>query len=146
MSAPRLRAISATIGAPAALEGERPGHNAHGEGAELARDLRDDRRAARAGATTLARSDEDHVRALQRLLDLVPAFLGRLAADLGIRAGAQSARRGGPDMELHVRVAHEQRLRIRVHGEELHALEACIDHPVDGVRAAAADADDFDHC
>ena len=41
-------------------------------------DLRDDRRRARAGAAALARRDEDHVGALQRLLDLVAVLLGGL--------------------------------------------------------------------
>jgi hypothetical protein len=48
-------------------------------------------------------------------------------------------------MDLHVGVAHQQRLGVRVHGDELDALQACIDHAVDRVRAAAADSDDFDH-
>ena len=49
------------------------------------------------------------------------------------------------DVELHVGVAHEQRLRVGVHRDELDALQARVDHPVDGVAAAAADADDLDH-
>ena len=39
----------------------------------------------------------------------------------------------------------QQRLRVRVDGDELDAAEAELDHAVDGVDAAAADADDLDH-
>src|SRR5690606_2211348 len=35
-------------------------------------------------------------------------------------------------------------LRVGVDGDELHALEANLDHPVDGVHATATDPDDLD--
>ena len=38
-----------------------------------------------------------------------------------------------------------ERLRVGVHGDELDAREARVDHAVDRVRTAAADADDLDH-
>ena len=133
------------LGALRALERERARHDADGQGTKLAGGLGDDRRAARAGAAAFARGDEDHVRALERLLDLVAALERCRLADLGIRAGAEAARRGGADVELHVGVAHEQRLRVGVHRDELDALEAGVDHAVDRVGSSAADADDFDH-
>ena len=34
-------------------------------------------------------------------------------------------------------------LRVGVHRNELDALEPLLDHPVDGIAATAADADDF---
>ncbi len=37
-----------------------------------------------------------------------------------------------------------QRLSIGVDGDEFHALQAFVDHPVDGIAAAAAHAHDFD--
>jgi hypothetical protein len=46
---------------------------------------------------------------------------------------------------LDVCVGHQQGLRVRVHRHELDALEAHLDHAVDGVDPAAADADDLDH-
>src|SRR5699024_8687285 len=73
------------------LERERAGDHAHGEGAELAGDRRDDGGAARAGAAALAGGDEDHVGALEDLLDLVLVVLGGLASDLRVGAGAQPA-------------------------------------------------------
>jgi hypothetical protein len=41
---------------------------------------------------------------------------------------------------------HQQRLRVGVDGDELNALQTVLDHPVDGVHAAPADADDLDEC
>ena len=60
-----------------ALELERTRDDADGQRADLVlRNLRDHRRRARAGAAALARGHEHHVRALQRLLDVI-ARLGR---------------------------------------------------------------------
>ena len=107
-------------------------------------DPRDDRRAAGAGAAALARGDEDHVGALEHLLDLLRVVLGGLLADLGVRAGAEAAGQLAADVELDVGVAHQQCLRVGVDRDELDALQADLDHPVDGVDTAAADADDLD--
>ena len=132
------------VAAALALERERPGHHADGERTELAGDGRDDGRASGAGATALARGDEHHVGAAQQLLDVVLGVLGGLAAHLGVGAGAESAGGVTPDVELDVGIAHQQRLGVGVDGDELHALETLFDHPVDGIDAAATDADHLD--
>ena len=137
-------ALLGGAGAAAALEGERPGDDADGQRAERAGDARDDGRAAGAGAAALAGGDEDHVGALEDLLDLVGVVLGGLLADLGVGAGAEAAGELAADVELDVGVAHEQGLGVGVDRDELDALEADLDHPVDGVDAAAADAHDLD--
>ena len=134
------------VGAAAALEAERAGDDADGQRAERAGDAGDDGRAAGAGAAALAGRDEDHVGPLEDLLDLLGVVLGGLAADLGVGAGAEAAGELAADVELDVGVAHQQRLRVGVDRDELDALEADLDHPVDGVHAAAADADDLDDC
>ena len=82
---------------------------------------------------------------LQHLFDLLAVLLGGLAADLGVGAGAEPTRELAAEVELHVGVAHEQRLRVGVDRDELDALQAGVDHAVDGVAAAPADADDLDH-
>ena len=106
--------------------------------------LGDDGRAAGAGAAALAGGDEDHVGALEDLFDLLAVVLGGLAAHLGVGAGAEAAGELAADVELDVGVAHQQRLRVGVDRDELDALETDLDHAVDGVDAAAADADDLD--
>ena len=114
------------------------------ERADLLGDLRDDRRAAGARAAALARGDEHHVGALQHLFDLLAVLLGGLATDLGIGARAEPPRELAADVELHVGVGQQQRLRVGVDGDELDAFQAGVDHAVDGVAAATADTDDLD--
>ena len=72
------------------------------------------------------------------------SFAGGLA-DARVGAGAEALRALRADLELDVGVRHQQRLRVRVDGDELAAREAGLDHAADGVRAAAAHADDLDH-
>ena len=81
------------LGALASLERKRSRHHADRERPDLLAELRDDRRAARARAAAFAGGDEDHVGALQRLLQLVAALLRGGKADLGIGAGAEPAGR-----------------------------------------------------
>ena len=70
--------LAAALGA---LELERARDDADGERADLVLgDLGDDGRGTGAGAAALAGGDEDHVRALQRLLDLVAALGGGAVA------------------------------------------------------------------
>ena len=128
-----------------ALEPERLGDDTDGERADRLGDARDDRGAAGAGAAALARGDEDHVGAGEGLFDLFGVVLGGATADLGVGAGAEAAGEFATDVELDVGVAHQQRLGVGVDGDELHAAQAELDHAVDGVDAAAADADDLDH-
>ncbi len=127
---------------PSKLNG--PGHDADGQRAQRAGDARHDRGTAGAGAAALARGDEDHVGALEHLFDLVGVVLGGLTALVGVGAGAEAAGQVAADVELDVGVAHQQRLGVGVHRDELDAAQTGLDHAVDGVDAAAADADDLD--
>jgi hypothetical protein len=70
--------------------------------------------------------------------------LGGATADLGVRTGAETASDLATDVELDVRVAHQQRLRVGVDGDELHPTKAELDHAIDCVDATAADSDDLD--
>ena len=137
-------ALLGGVGATTALERERPRHDPDGQRSDGARDPGDDRGATGAGATTLASGHEHHVGALHDLFDLVGVVLGRLGPDLGVGAGTQPTGELATDVELDVGVAHQQRLRVGVDGDELHALQPDLDHPVDGVDSTAADADHLD--
>ncbi len=98
-----------------------------------------------AGAAALAGGDEDHVGALQRLLDVV-ARLGRSACPhLGVGAGAEAVGELVADRELDVGLAGLKRLHVGVDGDELDALEAGVDHARNGIGSAAARADDLDY-
>src|SRR5437763_16209138 len=50
------------------------------------------------------------------------------------------------NVQLDVGIGHCQGLCVRVGGDELDPSQPGVDHPVDRVRAAAADADDLDDC
>ena len=97
-------------------------------------------------AAALAGRHEHHVRALDDLFDLVAVVLGGLAADVGLRAGAEPAGELAADVELDVGVGHQQRLGVGVDRDEFDALEPGLDHAVDGIDTSAADADDLDDC
>ncbi len=49
------------------------------------------------------------------------------------------------ELQLHLRAAVLDRLRVGVGGDEFHAIDAAVDHVCHGVSTAAADADDLDH-
>src|SRR5207237_673337 len=102
-----------------ALECGGPRDDTDGEGADLLPELRDDRGAAGSRPATLPCGDEDHVRALERFLQLVAALLCRGKADLRIGSRPEPARCLGADLDLHVGVRHQKRLRVGVHGDEL---------------------------
>jgi hypothetical protein len=70
----------------------------------------------------------------------------RALADLRVRARAEALGEVVADVELDVGVRHLQRLRVGVGRDELDARQPGVDHAVDGVRPAAADADDLDDC
>ena len=132
------------VGAAASLEGEGAGHHTDRQGAQRAGDARHDGRAAGAGAAALAGRHEHHVGALDDLFDLIRVVLGRLGAHVGVGAGAEPAGELAADVELDVGVAHEEGLGVSVDRDELDALEADLDHPIDGVDATSTDAHDLD--
>ena len=71
---------------------------------------------------------------------------GRTVADIRVGAGAESLGQLVANVELDVGVAHGERLRIGVAGDEFDAAQSSVDHAVDGIGTAAADADDLDDC
>jgi hypothetical protein len=137
---PRVGVLHAAL----ALEEERPRHDAHRERAHVTRDLRDDRRRAGARAAAHAGGDEDHVRALERVLDALHLLERALLAHVGVRAGAEATREARPELHLRRREVRLERLRVGVGRDELHALEAALDHRVERVAATTADAHHLD--
>ena len=71
-------------------------------------------------------------------------FERRLAADLRVAAGAEALGELRAELQLDRRPALAQRLQVGVGGDELDAAQLGVDHPVDRVAAAAADADHLD--
>ena len=139
-----LDALLGDIAAPLTLEAERAGDDRDGQRAAALRCLRDDRRGTGTGAAAHAGSDEDHVDALEVADELLAALLRRLRAALRIAAHAQPARLHVADPDADGRLGEFELLRVGIDREELHAADLSFDHSVDGVAAAAADADDLD--
>ena len=113
--------------------------------ADVAREPRDHRRGAGAGAAADAGGDEDHVGALQQALDLVLLLEGRLVAELRVGARAEATRDAAAEVDGDVGGRLLQRLKVGVDGHELDAGDLRLDHAVDRVDAGAADADHADH-
>ncbi len=125
-----------------ALEVEGLGHHGHGEGAQLPGDAGHHRRAARARAAAHAGGDEDHVRALQEVLDALLVLERGLLADLGHAAGPQAAGELGADGEPGLGVGVVQGLLVGVDRRRTDTFFRPIgDHAVDGIGAAPAHAD-----
>ena len=139
-----LDALERDLHAPAAFERERLGDDRDREDAHLLRELRDHGRRARAGAAAHAGGDEHHVGALQRIHDAFAIFKRGLAADFRVRAGAEALGDIAAELQLQLRAAVLDRLRVGVGGDELHAVDAAIDHVRDRVAAAAAHAHHLD--
>src|SRR5439155_4595699 len=83
-----------------------------------------------------------HVRIRERLADLLRVLFGRPLADVRVAARPETAGDLVADPDLVRCIRLEERLRIRIAGDELDTHHLRPDHPVDGVAAAAADADD----
>ena len=129
---------------PVPLEDEGLGDHPHGEGADLAGEVGDHRRAPGAGPAAHPGGDEDHVGALQRLEELLARLQGGLPPHLRVRPGAEPPRGALAERQLVGGAVRRQRLPVGVGGDELHALQPGRDHRVEGVAAPAADADDLD--
>ena len=107
-------------------------------------DLRHNGSRTGAGAAAHTGGDEDHLRALEGICNLILALLGRTLADLRVCTCAAALGELGAQLHLGGSMVLGQRLLVGVHCDEFDALQAVADHAVDGVAAAAAYADDLD--
>ena len=133
------------LDAPRAFKGEGPGDHADGQRADFLGDLRHDGRGAGAGAAAHAGGDEDHVGAFQHLVQVFAQILRR---PCGLAPGCRpSPARGSASRRCAPASGawrEQQRLGIGVDRDELHTLQAFLDHAVDGIAAAAAHAHHLD--
>ena len=114
----------------AALEAEGPGHHGDRQRAHLARDLRDQRGAAGAGAAALARGDEHQVAAAQRAAHLLALAHG-LLAQVWVAAGAEAAGDLHPDRDADVGLAASSAWRSVLTATNSTPAQAGLDHAVD---------------
>ncbi len=129
-----------------AFEAERPRHDRNGEDPQPLGDFRNDRRGAGSRSAAHPGGDEQHVGALDDLGDAILVLDRGVAADLGTRPRAETAREVRAELQLRARGALLERLRVGIGDDELDALHAPLDHVLDRIAAAAAYADDFDDC
>ena len=127
-----------------ALKGKGARHNANCQCTNLTGTFRHDGRCACTRATAHAGRDKDHIGTAQRIEDIVTAFLCRFLTDFRLCTGAQSARQFLTDLHALRCQRLQQCLCIRIDSNELHTLQAEIDHAVYSVAAAAAHTDYFD--
>ena len=143
-----FRAWDALFGHPLpsrSLEDERLGHHAHGERAHLLGDLGDHRGGAGAGAAAHAGGDEHHVCPEQDVVDLLDALLSRLGADAGVPAGAQPLGQLVADAQAKgSRLDASEGLLVGIDRYELDPPHLGLNHPVDGIPAAASATDHDD--
>ncbi|MEZ4768343.1 MAG: hypothetical protein R2844_07945 [Caldilineales bacterium] len=120
-----------------AFEGEGPGNHADGQGAGIAGQLCHDGRCAGARTAAHAGSHKHHVGPVHHAAQVVGRLDGSLFADSG-SPPAPRPRELVADAQPLRGVCIQQRLGISVHHNEFHTLNACFDHPVHGIAAAAA--------
>ena len=137
-------AVLGDLHALLAFERKRLGDDRDRQRAGLARELRDHRRGAGAGAAAHAGGQKDEIGAVEDHREIFARRFGRLASERRVRAGAQTARLAAADVHAVLGQRAAQRLNVGVDREEIHAGQTGRDHPIDGVAAAAADADDLD--
>jgi len=126
------------------LEGEGAGDDGYGQNAHFRGQRGDDRGCAGAGASAEASGDEDHVGAFEGFDDLVGVFKGGAAAYVWVGSGTEAGGEAHAELELDGSLRKLEGLNVGVGGDEFDALDFGLDHAVDSVAAAAANADDFD--
>jgi hypothetical protein len=113
------------------------------ESAALFGYLRYDMSGTRAGAAAHTAGDEYHIGAGNYLFDIIAAFLGCFRADSVVAADTQSS--GQPFSKLNPDrcFGKSHCLGIRIHCNELYALNFFLDHTGNGIASAAPEADNF---
>ena len=139
-----LDALKRHLHAATAFKRERLGHHRYREDAHLLGELRHHRRRACTGTSTHARGDEHHIGTAQGVHDALAILERGLAADLRIRARAQTLGHVAAELQLQLGAAVLDRLRVGVGGDEFHAIDVAADHVCHGVAAAAAHANHLD--
>src|SRR5690606_22809964 len=127
-----------------AFKRERLGDDGNSQGSNFFGYLGDDGCPAGTGSPAHSRRNENHIGAVEQAADFLSTFLGSPLADLRIGPCAQTAGQLLPQPHLLRCQAAFQGLSVRIHGDEAYAFQFGLDHAIDGVAPASADADDTD--
>ena len=124
-----------------ALEQEGLGNNRNGQNVHLLGDLCNHRSRTGTGTAAHACGDEYHIRTLQRICNLVLVFLSGTLSYIRLVAGTTAPGQLCTDLDLGSSLGIVQRLCVRIHCNIFNVLDAGIDHTVQRIAAAAANAD-----
>ena len=127
-----------------ALEREWPRDNANRQCAQFLRDGGDNWRCARARAAAHPSGHKHHIRATQHFNQFIMGFFGGFLADHRIAARTQTTGQFIADPHPQCGWRMDESLSIGVDGDEFNALHTGLNHPINGVRAAAAHPNHFD--
>ena len=72
--------------------------------------------------------------------DLAHGLFGSSPADFGPVARTQALRNSCAQLDTRIRLSQGQRLRVGIGDNEVHPLELCLNHVVDGVATRSANA------
>ena len=122
------------------LRSERRSTNTHDERARLLRSLGDHGRAPRARTAAHAASDEHQVGVGKHVANLLFSLESRLFANLRVAARPKAARALAAEEKLVLGVRLQQVLRVRIHRDELRAVNPDVHHAVNRVATAASRA------
>ena len=126
-----------------ALKLERTGDNTDGEYAHILGDSCNYGSGACARSAAHSGSDEYHIRALERVGDNIAALFSRFLAYFRSAACALTLCQLFADLDLVRCAGMSKYLLVRIDSNKLCAEHAAVDHAVDGISAAAADAYNF---
>ena len=126
-----------------ALKFERTGDNADCKYAHILGDAGNYGSCARARSAAHAGSNEYHISTLERVGDNVAALLGRFLADFGSAACALTLCQLLADLNLMRCAGMIEYLLVRIDSNKFSAEHTAVNHTVDGVSAASADAYNF---
>ena len=139
-----LDAGSCLLHTPLTLKGEGLGDNADGQNTHIVGNTGNHGSRTGAGAAAHACGDIYHIGTAQHRGDLIFAFLRCLFALHGVAAGTLPAGQLIADVQLVRGIGKTQGLIIGINRDKFHAAHAGLDHAVDGISAAAADAQYLD--
>ena len=126
------------------LEGERKGHDRHGEDFHILGNFRDDGRGARSRSAAHARRDEQKVGIFQSVLNDVLILFRRGFSHRGIRTRTQTFGELHADLNPVACLGTRKRLIVRIHNDIFRTFQSRFDETIDGVVSRSADADHLD--
>ena len=123
---------------------KRLGDDADRQRAQIFRNLRHNRRGARARATSHTGGHEDEVGSIKCGAKILKVFLSGALANDRVAASAEATGDRITNSDAGGGVGFHERLSVGVHRDELNAEEFSTNHAIDGVGAGTTDSDHAD--